>query len=51
MKYKIIENKNKEIIYKIVLYLNRDFFNDNIISYKTYKETEMYILKKINADL
>ena len=42
-----IKIKNKEILLEIALTINKELFNENKISYKTYKYTEENILKEL----
>ena len=43
----IIKNKNKEILLNVALSINKELFDENKISYKTYK----YTLENILNDL
>lgn len=44
---KELKNKNKEIFLEVALTLNKELFNENKISYKTFKYTEENILKQL----
>ena len=44
---KKIKNKNKEILLNVALYLNKELFDENRISYKMFKYTEKNILKEL----
>lgn len=44
-----IKNKNKEIMFEVALTLNKELFNENIISYKKFKYTEESILKVLKS--
>lgn len=46
---KDIKNKNKEIFLKIALTLNKELYEEKVISYKIFKYTEENILKKLNT--
>ena len=43
-----VKCKNKEIILEVILSLNKELFDENKISYKTFKYTEENILKELN---
>ena len=42
------ESKNKEIILRVALSLNKELFDENKISYKMFKYTEEALLKELN---
>lgn len=42
-----VKSKNEKIILEVALYLNKELFDENIISYKIYKYTEQNILKEL----
>lgn len=42
-----VKSKNKKIILEVALYLNKELFDENKISYKIYKYTEENILKEL----
>lgn len=42
-----VKKKNKEIILNVALYLNKELFDENKISYKMFKYTEENILKEL----
>ena len=46
---KEVKNKNKEILLEVALYLNKELFNENKISYKMFKYTEENILKELKS--
>ena len=46
---KAVKNKNKEILLEVALYLNKELFNENKISYKMFKYTEENILKELKS--
>lgn len=47
MKNKEIEHKNKKILLSVALSLNKELFDENKISYKTFKYAEENILKEL----
>lgn len=47
MRTKEIKYKNKEILLKVALSLNKELFDDNKISYKLFKYAEGNILKDL----
>lgn len=47
IKNKEIKNKNKEILLNVALFLNKELFDENKISYKMSKYAEEKILKEI----
>jgi hypothetical protein len=42
---KDIDNRNKEIINDVVLFINKELFEENRISYKMFKKVEDEIFK------
>jgi len=44
---KEVENENKELLLNVALFLNKELFNENKISYKMYKYSEENILKEL----
>ena len=47
MGIKEVKNKNKEIILNVSLFINKELFDENQISYKMFKYTEDNILKEL----
>lgn len=47
IKSKEIEHKNKKILLSVALFLNKELFDENEISYKIFKYTEENILKDL----
>lgn len=47
MRIKEIEHKNKKILLSVALFLNKELFDENEISYKIFKYTEENILKDL----
>ncbi len=43
-----VKNKNTEIILEVALFLNKQLFDEQKISYKMFKYTEEHILKEFN---
>lgn len=44
---KEVSNKNKRILLEVALFLNKELFSDNKISYKMFKYTEENILREL----
>lgn len=44
-----VKYKNKEIFLNIALFLNKELFDENKISYKMFKYTEENILKALKS--
>ena len=44
-----VKNKNKVIMLEVALTLNKELFNENIISYKKFKYAEENILKALKS--
>ena len=44
-----VKNKNKLIMLEVALTLNKELFNENIISYKKFKYAEENILKALKS--
>lgn len=47
MNSKVIKTKNKEILLEVALFLNKELFNENKISYRMFKHTEENLLKDL----
>ena len=47
MRSKEVKYKNKEILLNVALSLNKELFDENKISYKMFKYTELNILKEL----
>lgn len=43
----IMKDKNKDILIKVLLKLNKDLFDNNYITYQSFKSTEEKILKNL----
>lgn len=48
MRNKDTESKNKEIFLNVALFINKELFEENKISYKMFKYTEENILKELS---
>lgn len=44
-----VKNKNKVIMLEVALTLNKELFNENIISYEKFKYAEENILKALKS--
>ena len=47
MSYCSIKNKNREIVLEIALSINKELFEDSKISYRTFKQVELNILREL----
>lgn len=47
MRSKEVKYKNREILLNIALFLNKELFDENKISYKMFKYTEENILREL----
>ena len=44
---KLIENKNKQVMLELALFLNSELLNDDVISYQMYKKVEDLLCKRM----
>lgn len=47
MRCKEVKYKNKEILLNVALFLNKELFDENKVSYKMFKYAEENILKEL----
>lgn len=47
MRSKEVKYKNREILLNVALFLNKELFDENKISYKMFKYTEENILREL----